>query len=87
MVTVGALGLFVLIFLSLVGSFECSWLLPIMDNVNCSDDVIWSLTGSVERSSLKEISVEPFEVVELFDDVGDYFFVKINAIFKLFAIL
>ena len=40
MVTVGALGLFVLIFLSLIGSFECSWLLQIMDNVKCSDDVI-----------------------------------------------
>ena len=39
MLVVGALGLFVLIFLSLIGSFECSLLLPILDNVECCDDV------------------------------------------------
>ena len=39
MVVVGALGLFVLIFLSLIGSFECSWLLLILGNDECCDDV------------------------------------------------
>ena len=43
MVVVGALGLFVLIFLPLIGSFE--------------------------RSFECEISVEPFKVVNIFDDV------------------
>ena len=50
MVVVGTFGLFVLVFLSPIGSFECSWLLLILGTVECCDDVILSLTGSFERS-------------------------------------
>ena len=39
MVAVGALGMFVLIFLSL-GSLECSWLLLILGTAECCDDMI-----------------------------------------------
>ena len=39
MLAVGALGLFVLRFLSLIGSSECSWLLLILIAVECCDDV------------------------------------------------
>ena len=57
MVVVGALGLFVLTFLSLIGSFECF------------DGVILSLTGSFEHSFVQEILIESFDVINLFDDV------------------
>ena len=40
MVVVGALGLFVLIFLSAIGSSKCSWLLQILGTVECFDGVI-----------------------------------------------
>ena len=40
-----------------------------LGNVECCDDVICSLIGLFERSFEWEISVEPFEVVNIFDDV------------------
>ena len=40
MVVVRALALFVLIFLSLIGYFECSWLL-LINTVERCDDVIY----------------------------------------------
>ena len=65
-VVVGALGLFVLIFLSLIASFEFFWLLLILGTAKCFDEVIYSLTDFFERSFVQEISVESFEVVDLF---------------------
>ena len=75
-VVVGVLGLFLLISLSLIGSFECSWLLMTLGTIECFDDIL-SVRGSFERYFVQEISFESFDVVDLFDDVTlNYFFVK-----------
>ena len=83
-VVVGALGLFVLIFLSLIVSFECSWLLLILGTAKCFDEVIYSLTDFFERSFVQEISVESFEVVDLFYETFSLLLNKTLLLFNKF---
>ena len=83
-VVVGALGLFVLIFLSLIASFEFFWLLLILGTAKCFDEVIYSLTGFFERSFVQEISVESFEVVDLFYETFSLLLNKTLLLFNKF---